>query len=463
MLTTIDLRGFDGDPSGLLPRATGDLAAQRASVRDIVRLVRDRGDEGLIETEMRFGRADGVDYLRVPEWRIAQAIEECDPGLLEAIQSAATRIRDYHEHQASEERAPFWRIGPAHAQIGEETRPLRRVGCYVPGGRAAYPSTVLMTTIPARAAGVREIVVCVPPGPDGHVHPATLVACGIAGITEVYACGGAQAIAALAYGTETIERVDKICGPGSIWVSLAKHEVAMDVGIDSFAGPTEIAIIADAAAPADFLAADLVAQAEHDPLATCLLITTSEELIHAVNELLPKEVALASRSADIESALRTYGRAILVDDLEAAIRISDAFAPEHLELAVVDADACLSKIMNAGAIFTGIWSPVSLGDYAAGTNHVLPTAGTARFASPLRVSDFIKSTAIVRFEPAGLEWVAPWAVAVATEEGLDAHARALNVRLDHIHDSLAQGGAFEKAPDTSSNAEPGSPDGDVPR
>ncbi|GAC1415937.1 MAG: histidinol dehydrogenase [Actinomycetota bacterium] len=431
----------------MLPRWNVDSSAERAIVRDIVKGVRTGGDAVLVETEMRLRRTERIDYVRVPDWRIQQAFEECDPTLLDAIRSAASRIRDYHDQQASEERAPFWRIGPKHAQIGEETRPLARVGCYVPGGRAAYPSTVLMTAIPARSAGVGEVIVCVPPGADGHVHPATLTACAIAGIDEVYAIGGAQAIAAMAYGTETIRRVDKICGPGSIWVTLAKHEVAMDVGIDSFAGPTEIAIVADQAAPAVFVAADLVAQAEHDPLATCLLITPSEELIAVVNDLLTKEIASASRSADIESALRTYGRAVLVDDVAAAIRVSDSFAPEHLELALMDAPAWLPKVRNAGAIFTGIWSPVSLGDYAAGTNHVLPTAGAARFASPLRVSDFIKSTAIIRFEPAGLEWVAPWAVSFANEEGLDAHARALNLRLDHIHDALSQEGAFETAPD----------------
>lgn len=451
MLEIVDLRGFKGDPSSRLPRATADLAVARGSVRSVVAAVRDRGDAGLIEAEMRFGR-ERVDYLRVPDWRIEQALEECPPSLREALESAAARIRDYHSRQAAEERAPFWRLGPAHAQVGEETRPIRRAGCYVPGGRAAYPSTVLMTVIPARAAGVQEVAVCVPPAADGRVHAATLTACAIAGVDEVYATGGAQAIAAMAYGTESIARVDKIVGPGSIWVTLAKHEVAMDVGIDSFAGPTEIAIVADGTAPPDFVAADLVAQAEHDPLATCILITPSEALVAAVNDLLPKEVAAASRAADIESALQTYGRAILVDDIEQAIAVVDVFAPEHLELALADADEWLPKVSNAGAIFVGVWSPVSLGDYVAGTNHTLPTAGASRYASPLRVSDFIKSTATIRFEPAGIEWVAPWAVAIAGEEGLDAHARALNVRLEHIHASMKQEGTAHQAPENPGGA-----------
>jgi len=409
--------------------------------------VRERGDAGLIEAEMRFGR-ERVDYLRVPDWRIEQALDDCPRDLRDALESAAARIRDYHARQAGEERAPFWRIGPAHAQVGEETRPIRRAGCYVPGGRAAYPSTVLMTAIPASAAGVSEIAVCVPPAADGRVHAATLTACAIAGVDEVYACGGAQAVAAMAYGTESIARVDKIVGPGSIWVTLAKHEVAMDVGVDSFAGPTEIAIVADGTAPPEFLAADLVAQAEHDPLATCLLVTPSEPLIEAVNEILPKEVAAASRAGDIESALRTYGRAVLVDGIDQAVDVVNAFAPEHLELALADAGDWLPKITGAGAIFIGVWSPVSLGDYVAGTNHVLPTAGTARFASPLRVSDFIKSTATIRFEPAGLEWIAPWAVKIAGEEGLDAHARALNVRLEHIHTTMSQDGTAHEIPES---------------
>lgn len=452
MLPILDLRGTRTDALASLPRAIADTAGARTTVREIIAAVRERGDEAVIECEIRYGR-ESVDYLQIPEWRIQQAFDECPGDLADAIASAANRIRDYHETQAAEERAPFWRIGPPHAQIGEETRPLDRVGCYVPGGRAAYPSTVLMTTIPAHAAGVRDIAVFVPPMRDGAVHRATLAACAIAGISEVYACGGAQAVAAMAYGTETIRRVDKIVGPGSIWVTLAKHEVAMDVGVDSFAGPTEIAIVADSTAPAIFLAADLVAQAEHDPLATCLLITPSETLIDEVQNALPEEVERASRSADIASALTKYGRAILVDDISHAIDVANAFAPEHLELAVADATAQLGKVTSAGAVFCGIWSPVSLGDYVAGTNHVLPTAGTARFASPLRVSDFIKSTAIIRFDPSGVEWVAPWAVAIAAEEGLDAHARALSVRLERIDDSLREAGF--PAQDSSPNGHAG--------
>jgi histidinol dehydrogenase len=272
--------------------------------------------------------------------------------------------------------------------------------------------------------------VCVPGAPDGSgVHPATLAAAEVAGVDEVYECGGAQAIAAMAYGTETIARVDKIVGPGSIWVALAKHEVALDVGVDSFAGPTEVAIVADSSAPPAFVAADLVAQAEHDPLATALLITPSEDLVRDVEDALAKELAGADRREDVEAALKGQGRAVVVEDVERAVEVADVFAPEHLELIVADAERYLPRVRNAGAVFVGPYSPVALGDYVAGTNHVLPTFGSARFASPLRVSDFIKSTAIVQFDRGGVSEIAPSLLAIAGAEGLGAHARAIEVRL----------------------------------
>jgi histidinol dehydrogenase len=287
-----------------------------------------------------------------------------------------------------------------------------------------------MTALPARIAGVGEIAVCVPPGPDGRVHPATLAACAVAEVEEVYGVGGAQAIAGLAYGTETISAVDVIVGPGNIFVTLAKHEVCMDVGVDSFAGPTEVAIVADDTAPPAFVAADLVAQAEHDPLASALLITPSEGLLAAVDEALEKEVASSSRREDIEAALHGQGRAVLVDDLDRAIAVANEYAPEHLELITADAEERVRLVTDAGAVFVGAYSPVALGDYIAGTNHVLPTAGTARFASPLRVSNFVKSTAVIAFERSGLDEVGPALLEIAQAEGLDAHARALRVRLE---------------------------------
>jgi histidinol dehydrogenase len=433
MLTLVDLRGYTGDPLAMLPRADVVTAEARETVRAIVDEVKRRGDAGLIDIEQRFGRKE-IGLLRVPRHRVKAAIDSLDVALVDAIREAAGRIRAYHERQVAEERAPFWRIGaPGSTEVGEETRPLGRVGCYVPGGRAAYPSTVLMTVIPAKLAGVGEVCVSVPASPEGKVHPAALAACHIAGVEEVYAVGGAQAIAALAYGTETVRRVDKIVGPGSKWVTIAKHEVAMDVGIDSFAGPTEVAIVADDSAPAGFLAADIIAQAEHDPLATALLVTTSESLVTRVNMAIEEQLADAKRREDIEEALRSWGRAVVVESTERAVAVANAFAPEHLELALSDAEDWVRRVRNAGAVFVGVWSPVALGDYVAGTNHVLPTAGTARFASPLRVSDFIKSTAVVRFDRAGVESVAPAAIQIAELEGLDAHANAFRVRLASPH------------------------------
>jgi histidinol dehydrogenase len=428
MLTVVDLRGYTGDPLERMPRARLSASEVRGPVADVIAEVREGGDEALRRLTERF---DGVALKSVvisPE-TIEEAGRACAPGLRAGIEVAAERIRAYHERQIAEERAPWWRLGSDGAWVGEETRALRRIGCYVPGGRAAYPSTVLMTTIPAAVAGVEEIAVCVPPGPDGMPHPATLAALSIAGVREAYRVGGAQAIAALAYGTESIARVDKIVGPGSIWVTVAKHEVAMDVGVDGFAGPTEIVIVADDSADPRYLAADLVAQAEHDPLATCILVTPSAGLVDAVGEALVGEVATAKRRDVVERALAGQGLAVLVEDLDRALAVADAFAPEHLELAVADAEAAMTKVRNAGAVFCGPYSPVALGDYVAGTNHVLPTAGTGRFASPLRVSDFMKSTAVVNFAKAGLAEFAPALFAIAGEEGLAAHARAIEVRL----------------------------------
>jgi histidinol dehydrogenase len=429
VLTLIDLRGYTGDPLERLPRAAVDREVARDSIRALVSDVRARGDAAVRDATARFGGSPN-EPRRVPASDLRDASSKCAPELLEAIETAAERIRAYHEAQLAEERAPWWRVGSDSMRLGEETRPLRRVGCYVPGGRAAYPSTALMTVLPARLAGVEEIVACVPGAPDGGgIDTATLTALGVARATEVYECGGAQAIAAMAYGTETVPRVDKIVGPGSLWVALAKHEVALDVGVDSFAGPTEVAVVADASVPAAFVAADLIAQAEHDPLATPLLITWDEDVVRAVSDAL--EVALQSfdRRDDIEASLKGQGAAVLVEDLDGALRVANAFAPEHLELCIADAEAALPKVRNAGAVFVGAYSAVALGDYVAGTNHVLPTAGAARFASPLRIADFIKSTAVIQFDRAGVEAVAPALLAIARAEGLTGHARAIEVRI----------------------------------
>jgi histidinol dehydrogenase len=428
MLTVVDLRGDAGDPLARLPRAAIDRDLARETVREIIAAVRAGGDAAALEQQERFGARP--DTLRVSPEELEEARARCSDGLRDAIEVAGVRVRQYHERQAAEERAPFWQTGTEGAWVGEETRPVARAGCYVPGGRAAYPSTVLMTALPAAIAGVRSIAVCVPPGPDGRVHPATLAACSIAQIDEVYAIGGAQAVAAMAYGTESISPVDVIAGPGNIYVTLAKHEVAMDVGVDGFAGPTEVAIVADDTAPPGFVAADLVAQAEHDPLATALLITPSELLVAAVAEALEKEVASSPRREDIEAALHGQGRAVLVEDLDRAVDVANAFAPEHLELMTADATDRITRVTDAGAVFVGAYSPVALGDYVAGSNHVLPTAGTARFASPLRVATFVKSTAVISFTREGLDDVAPALLRIAEAEGLDGHGRALRIRME---------------------------------
>ncbi len=396
-------------------------------MQSIVSEVREGGDAAVRRLTEKF---DGVSLrdLRVPERMLEKAWNACDPLLREALSTAIERIAAYHRAQAGQRPEP-WAIGTERASVGEDVQPLLRVGCYVPGGRAAYPSSVLMTTIPAQEAGVEEIALCVPPGPDGKPHATTMAAAWGVGINEVYAVGGAQAIAALAYGTESVRRVEKIVGPGSLWVTLAKHEVAMDVGVDGFAGPTEIVIVAAEDANPLYVAADLIAQAEHDPLATCMLITWSPSLVDEVNSILGTEVPAASRRETIESALRNQGYAVLVDDLEHAAAAANAFAPEHLELLVPDARQALPQPPKAGAVFFGEYSPVALGDYLAGTNHVLPTGGTARFASPLRVSDFLRWTALVVFERDGLAELAPALRAIAREEGLPAHARAVDVRL----------------------------------
>lgn len=428
MLTVVDLRGDRADPVARLPRATVDREAARASVREVIAAVRARGDDGAQEQQERFGIARAP--LRVPAEEIERARVSCPPGLAAAMELAAARILAFHERQLAEERAGFWRSGADGALVGEETAPIRRVGCLVPGGAAPLASTVLMTVLPARVAGVTEIAVCATPQHDGHVHPVTLAACAVAGVSEVYALGGPAAVGALAYGTQSVPPVDLIVGPGSIWTTIAKHEVAMDVGIDLYAGPTEVVIVADDTAPPRAVAADLVAQAEHDPLATALLVTPSERLVEAVQEALGDEVARASRRDEISKAIAGQGRAVLVEDLTRALEVVNALAPEHVELMCEEADRRAREVRTAGALFVGPSSPVALGDYVAGTNHVLPTGGAARFSSPLRVSNFIRTTAVIAFDRSGLEQVGPALVALAEAEGLDAHARALRVRLE---------------------------------
>ncbi|MFN2543552.1 MAG: histidinol dehydrogenase [Actinomycetota bacterium] len=395
-----------------------------ASAREIVSRVREEGDDALVDLALRF---DGADLRRSgviagpDELQAAERVVPAD--LVGAIEAMIDRLRALHERQLPSE----WWTEADGVMCGEIVRPLARAGCYVPGGRAAYPSTACMTVVPARVAGVGEAVVCSPPLPDGTIPPLVLVAARRAGADLVVKAGGAQAIAALAYGTASVPAVDTIVGPGNVYVTAAKREVAGDVGIDALAGPSELAIVADDTAEPELLAADLMAQAEHDPLAATSLVTTSEELVRLVDEALQRDVARAARRDIVERAIGG-SRAVIVADEEAAALVVNDLAPEHLEVIVEDARSFLGLVRNAGAVFLGPSSAVPFGDYGVGSNHVLPTMGTARFSSGLRASDFVTVSAVVEVSPEAAARVGREVALVARAEGLDGHARAVELR-----------------------------------
>jgi histidinol dehydrogenase len=411
----------------LLTRAPAAVdAGLVARVAAIVDEVRRRGDTALLELTKRF---DGVELtpatLRVDraEWEAATV----GPDLLDALRAAAARIERFHAHQ----RPRSWWTRDEHGSLlGQEVRPLDRVGCYVPGGTAAYPSTVLMNLLPARVAGVPELVVVSPPGPAGRLAPAVLVAARLAGATEVYRVGGAQAVAALAHGTETIRRVDKIVGPGNVYVATAKRLVYGDVGIDALAGPSEVVVVADRTAAAPEVAADLLAQAEHDPLARPLCLTDDPALAEGVRVEVARQLEGLPRAAIAGAALGDHGAVVVTRDLAEALELANRLAPEHLELAVADPFAWLGRVRHAGAVFLGRHTPEVVGDYLAGPNHVLPTGGTARFASGLSVADFVKRSSLVHFTPAGLRAAWPHLRTLAEAEGLRGHAEAARIRLE---------------------------------
>jgi histidinol dehydrogenase len=427
VLTRLDLRGCT-DLAGALAPPSFDADAKEAelvdAVRDIVTAVRTGGDAAVRDLTERF---DGcrLDDPRVPDADLRGALADASPELRAALEVAATRIREYHALQVVADEPGLDQDG---VSLRELAIPVARAGLYVPGGRAAYPSTVLMTAIPAQLAGVAELALCVPPDADGRLPQATLAAAALIGVTEVYRIGGAQAIAALAYGTETIRAVDVIVGPGNVFVALAKREVAGVVGIESFAGPSEVVVVADGSVPADFAAADLLAQAEHGPGGSAVLVAWDDAVIADTIAAVERLVADAPRRAEIADSLRTGGRALLVDDAVAAIDVVNVIAPEHLELLTADPEVLLPLVRNAGAVFLGAWSPAALGDYVAGVNHVLPTARTARFASALRVDTFLKHVHVVQATEEGLGALAPHVRALAAVEGLDAHARSVDVR-----------------------------------
>jgi histidinol dehydrogenase len=393
------------------------------AVRAIIADVRARGDAALRDLTVRF---DGctLDSVAVPRAQVASALDEISVPLRDALEYAAGEIRAYHEAQHGEPVS----VQRAGVDAYELVLPVDRAGCYVPGGRAAYPSTVLMTAIPARVAGVAEVVLCVPPGEDGAVPTATLAAAALAGVDEVYRVGGAQAIAALAYGTESIRPVDVVVGPGNVYVALAEREVAGQVGVAP-AGPSEVVVVADAGADAELVAADLAAQAEHGPGGAAMLVTWDEALVDAVDAALAARLEVAPRRSEIEATLRTGGRAVLVRDAEQALAVTNVVAPEHLEVLTADPDALVPGVRNAGAVFLGPWTPSTVGDYVAGVNHVLPTARGARFASALRVDTFCKHVHVVRASEDALRRLAPHIEALAEAEGLPEHARSVALRV----------------------------------
>jgi len=428
VLPVVDLRGSDRDPAELLPRApAAAVQAARATVRDLVADVAARGDAAVADAARRF---DGIDAppaaWRATAEELAAAERALDPELRAALADAIERARAFHQAQRPADLVWSGRPG---VRLVQRFVPLRRAGVYAPGGLAAYPSSVVMNVVPAQAAGVDGIALATPPGPGGRGHPAVLAAARLLGVDEVWLLGGAQAVAALACGTRTVPAVDSVTGPGNLYVALAKREVADRVRVDGFAGPTEVAVLADATADPLLVAVDLVAQAEHDPLAACLLVTDDPDLWKAVEPLLAEEVASAAHRDRVEAALAGQSAVVLCDDRAAMLRVAEAFAPEHLELLVRDPGELAGRVRNAGAVFVGPWTPVALGDYAAGTNHVLPTGGTARFAAGMSTFDFLRAVQVAEFDRDALAAAAPTVAALARAEGLPAHGRAVAARL----------------------------------
>lgn len=398
------------------------------AVDEIVAAVRQEGDAALRRFTMKFDNMT-LKEMEVTQGEMKAAYTDVSDTFLEAIREAAANIRSFHEKQ---KRTSWNEYQPNGTILGQLIRPLQRIGVYVPGGKAAYPSSVLMNVIPAKVAGVEEIVMVTPPGTAGGqgIDPHVLVAAAEAGVTEMYRVGGAQAVAALAHGTETIRRVDKIVGPGNIYVALAKRRVFGLVDIDSIAGPSEIVIVADETADPDYAAADLLSQAEHDELASAVLITHSEKLAVQVKDKLEGRLARLARRDIASRSIDNYGAIVLTADVEESIRVSNQLAPEHLELMIKEPFDKLGSIHNAGAIFLGPYSSEPVGDYFAGPNHILPTNGTARFSSPLNVDDFIKKSSIIHYSRQALLENGQKMTTLARQEGLDAHAEAIEIRLE---------------------------------
>lgn len=412
----------------LLKRSPNSYGEFESRVNDIIQNVREKRDEAIFEYTLKFdGATIDQDNIRVTEEEIKEAYEQVDPKLLDVIRKALVNIRDYH---AKQKQYSWFDSDESGIILGQKVTPLKTVGVYVPGGKAVYPSSVLMNVIPAKVAGVSNIIMTTPCGKDGKVYPSTLVAAKEAGVDAIYKVGGAQAIAALAFGTESIPKVDKIVGPGNIYVALAKKAVFGYVSIDSIAGPSEIMVLADETANPRFVAADLLSQAEHDEMASAILVTTSETLAEQVSVEVDKFVEALSRKEIIRKSLDNYGYILVADTMQDAIDTVNEIASEHLELVTKNPFETMTKIRNAGAIFIGEYSSEPLGDYFAGPNHVLPTNGTAKFFSPLSVDDFIKKSSIISYSREALEPVYKDIVQFAECEKLTAHANSIRVRFE---------------------------------
>lgn len=412
----------------LLKRDPNNYGSYEDTVKSIVNDVKERGDAAVFEYTKRFDGADiNASNIRVSDAEIKEALSLVEPQLLTVMKRAMKNIREYHEKQ---KQYSWFDSKPDGTILGQKVTPLASAGVYVPGGKAAYPSSVLMNIIPAEVAGVSRIVMVTPPGKDGKVNPVTLIAAHLAGATEVYKAGGAQAVAALAFGTESIPKVNKITGPGNIFVALAKKAVYGHVSIDSIAGPSEILVLADETANPRFVAADLLSQAEHDELASAILVTTSMELAVKVSAEVDHFVAALSRKEILEKSLENYGYILVADSMEDAISTANEIASEHLEIVTRNPFEVMTKIQNAGAIFLGEYSSEPLGDYFAGPNHVLPTNGTAKFFSPLSVDDYIKKSSIIYYSKEALEPVHKDIEAFAKAEHLTAHANSIRVRFE---------------------------------
>lgn len=412
----------------LLKRSPNQYGSYETAVREILEKIQEEGDGALFAYTKKFDRAEITEQnVRVTDEEIREAYETVDPALVDVIRKSLVNIRSYHEKQKQNS---WFTSSEDGTMLGQKVTPLEKVGVYVPGGKAVYPSSVLMNIVPAKVAGVDRIIMTTPPGPDGKVNPSTLVAANEAGADEIYKAGGAQAIGALAYGTQSIPKVDKIVGPGNIFVALAKKAVYGHVSIDSIAGPSEILVLADDSANPRFVAADLLSQAEHDELASAILITTSRELAEKVSCEVDEFVKRLSRKEIIQKSLDQFGYILLAETMDQAVEAANAIASEHMEIVTRNPFEVMMKVRNAGAIFIGEYSSEPLGDYFAGPNHVLPTNGTAKFFSPLSVDDFIKKSSIVYYSREALKKIHKDVEQFAASEQLTAHANSIAVRFE---------------------------------